>query len=150
MIIVWAVVIAAAIIVETQTYALVSAWFIGGGVIALTFAMIDQWAANTIWVEWQMQIIYFIVVSLGLLLGLRPFTKRFLKTDTVPTNADVHIGKKFKLASDVKGGRSTIEINDVVWTVQVDCDCKAGEPVILKELSGNKYIAECIKKEGGK
>jgi len=146
-VIIWAVVIALAIVIEIETFSLVSAWFIGGGLVALTVALIDWLAAtNSWWVGWVMQIIYFIIVSLGLLVGIRPFTKKFLKSPTVPTNADVHLGKKFKLLSDVKSGRSSVSINDVVWTVQVDCDCKAGETVILKEISGNKYMAECAKK----
>jgi len=140
---VWACVIAAAIIIEIETFSLVSAWFAGGAIVPLILAMINTWtAASTGWV-WQ--VIVFVVVSLGLLLGCRPFAKKFIKSPTVPTNADSYLGKKYKLLSDVKHGRSTISINDVVWTVQVDCDCQAGESVILKEISGNKYIAECAK-----
>jgi len=142
LIIIWAIVIAAAIIIEIETFSLVSAWFIGGGLIALILAMINTWAVD---IGWYWQVIAFVIVSLGLMLGCRPFAKKFIKSPNVPTNADVNLGKKFKLLSDVKGGRSTVEINDVVWTVQVDCDCKAGEFVILKEISGNKYMAECAK-----
>jgi len=143
-IIIWSCVIAAAIIIEIETFSLVSAWFIGGALVSLILSMINTWtSADIIWV-WQ--VIAFVVVSLGLLIGIRPFTKKFLKSPTVPTNADVHLGKRVKLLSDVKGGRSTVSINDVVWTVQVDCDCAAGESVILREISGNKYIAECVKK----
>ena len=143
-IIVWSCVIAAAVVIEIQTYSLVSAWFIGGALISLILSIIDT--ATGVPINWVWQTTAFVVVSLGLLIGIRPFTKKFLKSPTVPTNADVHLGKRFKLLSDVKGGRSTVSINDVVWTVQVDCDCAAGESVILREISGNKYIAECVKK----
>jgi len=147
MIIVWSVVIAAAVIIEIETFTLVSAWFAGGAIIPLVLAMINTWSDASI--GWMIQVIVFVIVSLGLLLGVRPlpFVKKILKMATVPTNADAHFGKEFKLLSDVKGGRSTVSINDVVWTVQVDCECKAGEPVILKGISGNKYIAECVKAE---
>lgn len=141
-IIIWACVIALAIIIEIESFSLVSAWFVGGGAIALILAMFDEWTTIT-WAGWMVQVIVFVVVSLGLLLGCRPFTKKFLtKSPTVPTNADMNIGRKFKLLGDVKGGRSTVEINDVIWTVQVDGEYKAGDFVILKEISGNKYIAE--------
>ena len=141
MIVVWAVVIAAAVFIEIESFSLVSAWFVGGGVIALIFAMLEEWAGARLG-GWMVQVIVFVVVSLGLLLGCRPFAKKFLKSPTVPTNADVNIGKRFKLLSDVKGGRSSVSINDVVWTVQVDGEYKTGDFVILKEISGNKYIAE--------
>jgi len=134
-IILWSIVIAAAVIIEVESFSLVSSWFAGGGVVALLLAALG--------VGWEWQVITFVAVSLGLLVGARPFLKKFIKFPTIPTNADVHIGKKFKLLDDVKGGRSTVSINDVVWTVQVDCDCKAGESVILRSISGNKYIAEC-------
>ena len=141
-VIIWSLVIAVAIIVEIESFSLVSAWFAGGGVIALILAMFDEWTTIT-WAGWMVQVIVFVCVSLLLLVGARPFAKKLVnKVPTVPTNADVHLGKRFKLLSDVKGGRSSITINDVVWTVQIDGDYKAGDFVILKELSGNKYIAE--------
>lgn len=145
-IIIWSVVIALSIIIEIESYSFVSAWFAGGGVIALILAMFDKWTSIT-WAGWMVQVIVFVVISLGLLVGVRPLAKKFVsRTPTVPTNADVHFGKKFKLLSDTKGGRSSIDINDIVWTVQVDGDYKAGDFVILKGLSGNKYIAEGEKK----
>ena len=147
-IIIWAIVIAAAVVIEIESFTLVAAWFVGGGVVALTLAMIDEWTSVNI--IWYWQVIAFVGVSLGLMLGCRPFAKKLMKTPMVPTNADVHIGKKFKLLGDVKGGRSSVDINDIVWTVQVDGEYKAGDFVILKEISGNKYIAEGINKEEGK
>lgn len=136
-IILWSIVIAAAVIIEVESFSLVSSWFAGGGVVALLLAALG--------VGWEWQTISFVIVSLGLLVGARPFLKKFIKSATIPTNADINLGRKFKLLADVKGGRSTISINDVVWTVQVDCDCTAGESVILRSISGNKYIAECAK-----
>lgn len=133
-IIVWACVVALAIVVEVESLALVSSWFAGGGVVALLLAALD--------VDWMWQVIAFVVVSLGLLVAARPFLKKFLKTPTIPTNADVYIGKRFKLLADVSGGRSSVKINDVVWTVQVEGEGAAGDFVILKEISGNKYIAQ--------
>jgi membrane protein implicated in regulation of membrane protease activity len=121
-------------VVEVETAGLVSAWFACGGVAALVLASLD--------IDWMWQVIAFVVVSLGTFVAFRPLARKFMKTPTVPTNADVNFGKKFKLLADVKGGRSTVKVNDVVWTVLVDTDLKAGDFVILKDISGNKYIAE--------
>jgi len=146
-IIVWACVVALAIVIEVETCGLVSSWFACGGLAALLLAALD--------VSWEWQIVAFVCVSLGTFLVFRPVAKKFMKTPTIPTNADANFGKKFKLLADVKGGRSTVKVNDVVWTVLIDGDLKTGDFVILKDVSGNKYIAECakpesVKKEGDK
>jgi len=139
-IIVWVVVIAVAVIVELETLGLISAWFVGGGLIALVLAIIDGF--TNVSIGWHWQVITFVVLSVGLFLGCRPFLKKFLRVPTVPTNADANLGRKFKLLDDVKGGRSSVSINDVVWTVQISEELKAGDFVILKDISGNKYVAE--------
>jgi len=140
MVIVWVIVIAVAVVVELETFSLVSAWFVGGGLIALILSMIDAWTGINI--GWHWQVIVFVAVSVVSFLGFRPLAKKYLKNPTVPTNADANLGKRFKLLSDVKGGRSSVSINDVVWTVQISDELKAGDFVILKDISGNKYIAE--------
>jgi len=142
-VIIWAIVIAAAVLIELESFSLTTAWFAGGGLIAITLAMIDAFTDANI--SWMWQVIAFVIVSLGLLVGLRPFAKKLLRTPDVPTNADMYFGKKFKLLKDTVGGRSSVSINDVVWTVQVDGDYKTGDLVILKQISGNKYIAEGVK-----
>ena len=143
-IIVWAGVIATAIVVEVGTNGLVSAWFAIGGMVALVLAAFE------VSIEWQ--VVAFVVVSLGTFVGFRPLAKRYMNVPKTPTNADAALGKKFKLLADAKGGRSTVRINDVVWTVQVEGEneLKAGDYVILTEISGNKYIAESFKKEEDK
>jgi membrane protein implicated in regulation of membrane protease activity len=138
----WAIVIAVAIVLEIETFALVTSWFAVGGLAALVLALCG--------VDWQIQVIVFVLTSLAFLFALRPFLKKFMKSPTTPTNADLNYGKRFKLLADVVHGRSTININDVVWTVQVDGDFKAGDFVILRDVSGNKYIAEGVKEEDKK
>jgi len=138
-IIIWACVIGIAVLIEVQSMMLVSSWFAGGAIVAIILAAIPG-------IGWEIQVIVFVAVSLGLLLAARPLAKKYIKYPLIPTNADVHLGKQFKLLADVTHGRSTVSINDVVWAVQVDGDCKAGDFVILKEISGNKYIASCASK----
>ena len=134
MVIIWAIVIAAALVFEFVTYGFVSIWFAGGGLVSIILAACG--------VGVDLQIILFIVVSGVLLVSMRPIVKKLTKTEKVPTNADVNIGKTFKLASGIKEGRGIVKINDVIWTVVCDDALKEGEQVVITEISGNKYIAK--------
>jgi len=134
MVIVWAIVIAVALLIEFVTYEFYSTWFAGGGLVAMVLAAVD------VNLEWQ--IIVFVVVSLAMLLSMRPFVKKFIRTESVPTNADSNIGKVVKLASAVVEGKGTIKINDVVWTAVCQETLKEGDEVVITEISGNKYIVK--------
>ena len=134
MVIIWAIVIAVALVLEFVTYAFVSVWFVGGGLVSLILAACG--------VDINLQITLFVIVSGVLLVSMRPLVKRFTKTEKVPTNADANIGKTFKLVSGIKEGRGTIKINDIVWTVVCEEPLKEGEKVVITEISGNKYIAK--------
>ena len=134
MVIVWSVVIAIALLIEFLTYSFYSAWFAAGGVAALISAPCGC--------PWPWQILVFFVVSLGFLLGLRPFVAKFVRTKTTPTNLDANVGLKVKLLKDVADGRSEIKINDIVWTVKCDAELKEGAFVEITGMSGNKYIVK--------
>ena len=138
MIIVWAVVIAMALLIEFLTYSMVTTWFAAGGVIALITAPCG------LYYPWQ--ILIFFVVSLSCLLFLRKYAVKLMHTKTTPTNLDINIGKQFKLLKDVKDGRSEIKINDIIWTVACDAELKTGEMVRVSDMAGNKYIVEEVKK----
>ena len=137
MIIIWSIVIAAALLIEFLTYDLVSSWFAVGGIAALITATF----ANVWW-----QILVFFLVSLACIAFLRRYLKRFLKTDTTPTNLDANIGHKVDLLKDVKDGRSEIKINDITWTVSCEDKLKAGDKVVIIGMAGNKFIVRDISK----
>jgi len=133
MIIVWGVVIAIAFLLEFLTGGdLISFWFAVGGIAAMI--------SSPCGLGWPWQILVFFVVSFATLLGLRPFTRKFIKVKTTPTNLDANVGKKVKLLKDVHDGRSEIKINDIVWTVECAVDMKAGDAVEILGMAGNKYI----------
>jgi len=134
LIIIWAVVIAAALLLEFLTYEFYTAWFSVGGLAALIMAACE--------VDLHWQIIVFVLLSTALLLSLRPIVKRFVSTETVPTNLDANIGKAFKLLEDVSDNKSTIKINDVVWNVKCDAVLKTGQEIIITGMHGNKYIVK--------
>jgi membrane protein implicated in regulation of membrane protease activity len=138
MVVIWAVVIAAALYIEFSTGDLTSVWFVVGGIAALVCVPLG---VDIIW-----QLLVFFVVSLAFLLSLRPLTRRFVNKKTIPTNLDINIGKSFKLLKDVKDGRSEIQIHDVIWTVSFTDEAynvlKTGASVVVVGMDGNKYIVK--------
>ena len=138
MIIIWCVVIAVALLIEFLTYDMITLWFTVGAIPALIMAACR--------VDWPWQLLVFFVVSLVCIIFLRKVMKTFIKSKTIPTNADANIGTRVKLESDVVNGRSTINLNDVIWTVECDDGLKMGESVEIVAINGNKFK---VKKIGG-
>jgi membrane protein implicated in regulation of membrane protease activity len=131
MIIIWAIVIAAALLLEFFTVDLVSVWFSVSGLVALILAIFD--------VNEYIQVTVFFFLALVMLLGLRNLVKKFIKTETVHTNTDANIGKVTKLISDVVEGRSSVKINGVPWTALCDEELKSGASVVITATEGNKF-----------
>ena len=134
MIIVWSVVIAAALLAEFLIYNLVSTWFAVGGIAGLISAVCK--------IAYYWQILVFVGVSFLFLLSLRPICVKFMKNKTVPTNLDVNLGKKFKLLKPVAEGVSEIKIHDVVWTVECGDALAVDALVEIVGMQGNRYIVK--------
>jgi len=132
LIIIWAVVIAAALLLEFITYEFYTAWFAAGGLVALILA------ACEVSLEWQL--IVFVVLSTALLVSLRPIVKKWVSVKTVPTNIDATIGKTVKLDADVVDGKSHITLYGSVWVALCNDNLKQGQEVTITGTDGNKYI----------
>ena len=92
MVLIWIAISVGAVLVELATpTALISIWFAVGGVIGALTALINL----PLWV----QIVCFVVVSLVSMLIVRPIASRYLRGNTVPTNADRFIGEIAQVTS---------------------------------------------------
>ena len=92
MVLIWIAISVGAVLVELATpTALISIWFAVGGVIGALTALINL----PLWV----QIVCFVVVSLASMLIVRPIASRYLRGNTVPTNADRFIGEIAQVTS---------------------------------------------------
>lgn len=130
MLYVWAAVIAISLIVEFVTQEVVSIWFAGGGLVSLILA------ACNVSLAWQIPV--FVVVSIALVLSIRPLIKKFIKKDTVPTNVDTLIGKTGKLLTDItEDSNGTLKFKGVVWSANSSEPLSAGTEVEVVEINGN-------------
>ena len=137
---VWLAITAGALITEFLTADMVSIWFAGGGIVALSLALFD--------IAWYIHLPVFIVLSLVLLLTFRKLVmKKLIKGDT-KTNADAVIGLEFTLLTDIGFNQmGTIKVNGVVWNVNTEDEkeeVSAGSIVKVLKIQGNKYIVEKV------
>ena len=147
MIVVWAVVIALSLFIEFLTYHLVSIWFAPAALVAMIMAAINTWADNTNAVPFWAQIITFVVLSIVFILTFRPLMRKVFVRDTIPTNiTDSNIGKQLRLMTDSIDGHATIELNGVIWKVQIEGEDNLPKETMV-ELTGslsNKFIAKKV------
>ena len=140
--IIWLGIFVLAIIIEALTADLVTIWFAFGGVIALVISFIPG-------VNWWIELIVFMVISVATLLCLRPIATKLLKRNIVSSNVDEMIHKKGKM---IKGcdelNHGEVKINGVIWTAissDEHQDIKEGTLVEVLAVDGNKLVVKEIK-----
>lgn len=142
--IIWLVLFVAMLIVEACGPALVSIWFSFGAIVALILSFIPG-------VEWWIEVIVFVVISVATLLALRPILKKYVRRNKYNTNIDSFTGKQGYVIEDItylKPG--AVKIGDVSWTaIPVNKNEKILENEIIEvvAVNGNKLS---VKKVEGK
>ena len=108
MIIIWAIFVIAAIIIEFETANLVSIWFAAGGIAGIVCAVLEL----PIWA----QILIFAVVSAIFVLATRPFVKKISDNQTVLTNVDRYVGMVAIVTKDIMAGeKGEIKVEFQKW-----------------------------------
>ena len=134
--ILWIVLAVGFLVIEFGTVTLLSIWFVIGALAALAACLLGA----ALW----LQVLIFALVSLAMLLLLRPFLRKFVDPHKVPTNVDALIGKQAAVseAIDNLAGVGTIKVNGVVWSARSadGSHIPAGTVVIVKAVEGVKAI----------
>lgn len=137
---IWLAVTVIAIVVEIITPELVSLWFAIGGIVGIAFSFI-------LGLPWWGEIIIFAVLSMILLLSLRPVLSKYLKRKSLATNVDRLIGQDIRMITQADfDNLGTAKIGDVVWSVKSENQSSllADEIVRIVAVDGNKLIARHI------
>lgn len=140
MIEIWVVIALAAIVIEIITIDLVSIWFVFGALAAIISALcgLSQTA----------QIIIFLAVSFIIIIGVRPLAKKYLRTNSIPTNTDRFIGKKALVINDIlEDKRGEIKIDGQTWSATTlnHQPLEKGKHCLIRAISGAHMIVEEIK-----
>ena len=138
MIILWIVVLAAALIIEAATFALVSIWFAAGALGALIAAAMGA--------SIKMQLIIFSLLAGLLLFFTRPLLKKLFPSKFIPTNSELEVGKTAVVIESIDNdaGKGRVKLSGVDWAA-VSSDGEKipeGEIVKVKEIRSTKLIVE--------
>jgi len=138
-IIIWAVLIILAALVEMNTMDLTSIWFSVGALIALILAV----AGAAVW----LQAAAFLSVTVILILLVRPITKRYLKTNVINTNTDRLVGKVAICTKYIPAGeRGEVKIDGKYWMAVTTSeeDIEVDEKVEVLAIEGVKLVVDRI------
>lgn len=136
-IVLWFGIIIFGAILEALTLDLTSIWFSLAALIAFILAILG--------VNIVVQLIVFIVISVGLLLSVRPLAQNYFRTNVVSTNSDRLIGKTAVCVKAIlKGGRGEVKVNSQIWTAisQDDSDILENDSVEILAIEGVKLIVK--------
>ncbi len=126
--------------IEAATADLASIWFSAASLVAMLIAVVVPELVI-------LQIIVFLIISIALLLFVRPTIKNYLKTNKLATNSDSLIGKYCKVVSPILvGERGSVKIEGKIWTAISNCgkDLEKDQKVKVLAIQGNKLIVEVV------
>ncbi len=140
MYIIWILLMIAAILVEAATFTLVSIWFAVGALAAVIAAVCGA--------SVMVQIIVFLIVSVGAMLVTRPFLKKFMPNKYIPTNGELDIGKNAIVIEkiDAVAGTGRVRVEGVDWGAKTadGAVIDEGVTVVIKEKGAAFLTVEKI------
>lgn len=140
---VWLALVVVFIILEAATAELVSIWFMAGAVVAFISTLFGA----ELWV----QLALFVIVSVAVLLIVRPIIIKRAKAAVVPTNADMLIGKVGVVIGEIDNdlGVGRVEISGLDWAAVSETgeNIMPEQKVTVKRIEGVKLIVTPAIKE---
>ena len=135
---IWVAVFAVLVVIEATTMGLVTIW---GAISALIMAFLAQTGMAIGW-----QILFFLSITLLLLLTTRPVVVRKLKVGRNRTNVDTMLGQDVIVTKHVgrfEKGEARAK-NGVIWAITAsdDSEIEEGAVCIVKEVQGNTLTVE--------
>ena len=137
-VIIWAVLLAAFIVIEAVTMQLTSIWFAAGALASLIAAFLG----GEVW----LQVLCFIVITALTLLLTRPIIVKKIKPHTIATNADRHIGTVCIVDDpiDTLKNEGSVKLQGIEWSARSAGGEKieSGATVKVLRIEGVKLIVE--------
>lgn len=135
---VWLAAMVVFLIMEASSVLLVSVWFVVGSLVALIATLLGA----PLW----LQVALFLVVSVGLLLSLRPLLRKFYTPKKIQTNAPANIGKLAVVTERIDNLRAqgAVKLSGLVWTARSvdETTVEVGSVVRVVRIEGVKLIVE--------
>ena len=136
---VWLGLLALFVIIEAATANLLTIWFAAGALVAF----ISSFFVESI----VIQIVIFVVVSLAVLIALRPIAKKYTRTKKQPTNADMYINAEGVVTETISNlnATGTVKVRGSVWTARSFNDevvIPENTVVVVERIEGVKLIVK--------
>lgn len=130
----WLVIFIVSLATEIATLGLVSIWFTVAALVSFILAVLGV----NLWI----QIVVFFIVSILLLLSIRPFASRFINKDKTRTNVEAVAGKTVRITETVNNiqGTGYVMLDGMEWMAR-----SADESVLEKDT-----LAIVVRVEGVK
>ncbi len=136
MVIVWTIVLVAALIVEGASFALVAIWFAAGALGALIAAGLGA--------PLFVQLIIFVALAAVMLIFTRPLLKKLFPNKFIPTNSELEVGKTAVVieAVDNAAGKGRVKLGGVNWAAVSENgeNISVDEIVVVKEIRSAKVV----------
>ena len=134
--IVWFALMVMMIMLEANTVTLVCIWFATGSLVAMIASLLDA----QLW----LQVVLFFVVSVVLLLLLRPFTKKYFTPKLTKTNVDAVIGSTgiVTVSIDNVMAKGKVKLGAMEWSARSSSghEIEAGTLVKVDRIEGVKVF----------
>lgn len=142
MLILWIIVLIAAIAIEVATMGLTTIWFSGGALIAMIIELLHG--------SISLQIIVFLIVSLILLYFTRPIAVKYFNRERTSTNLDSLIGKRAVVTSAIHNLHETgqVMVEGKEWSARSkdsEVTFEKDSIVQIVSIKGVKLIVEASK-----
>ncbi|MCR4762638.1 MAG: NfeD family protein [Lachnospiraceae bacterium] len=137
---VWLIILVACVVVELFTMGLTTIWFGCGAAVAAVLSIFMPQALIP-------QILAFTIVSILVLLTVRPIAVKYFNRDRARTNIESMIGKQGIVISEIDNlqGCGQISIGGIEWSarsVRQEQTIPVGSVVIIRAVDGVKLLVE--------
>ncbi len=137
--VIWLAITVVLSVIEIFTMGLVTIWFAAGAAVAFLLSLFDA--------PLFLQVGAFLVVSVVVLVLVRPIAASHFNNRLKKTNIDAIIGRKLVAKTDIDNlhGMGKVDMDGSTWIAASSGDnigIKAGEEVKVVEVRGAKLIVE--------
>lgn len=138
-VIVWLLLLVVLVVAELISLGLTTIWFAGGALIAAIAAMLG--------LPVYVQVLLFLIVSLGLLFSTRPLAVKYFNKDRVKTNAESLVGRQAIVVSEIDNlmGTGRVTVGGQEWSARTSDDGKklpVGAVADVVAIHGVKLIVQ--------
>jgi len=137
---VWLAVFILSIVLEAATVDFVAIWF--------SIAALPSFGLALFNISFELQLIFFVLVSILLLVFTRPYMVKYFKTNRVKTNAQTVIGKTAVVTEKISPNEiGKVKLRGNSWSAISNDEIEKGSKVRVLDIEGVKLIVELLEKK---